>query len=185
MPILHFVLLGIFLLVTTLLLACSSYGLSRAADVHLYWRDIRAHSIPVAPVIFVSVMVLLAAGSMVADLGIHPLLPAGYVVGGLLWMMASVLTAAVVVTHHGFIVHRKRARHRVAWRQVVDYFRFDDGTRKGYAMFYVDRTGQRRRVELAVPERHQKQFDDLLLRYVDTRLTLLPEETYGGSTAEG
>lgn len=185
MPILHLVLLGTFLLVTTLLLATSSGGLNRAADVELYWRDVRAHSVPPAPVIFVSVMALLAAGALIVDLGIHPLLPAGYLVGGILWLMASVLRAAVVVTHHGIIIHGKHDRHRVAWRQIVDYFEFQSDRRQGFVLFYVDRSERRRRVEVAVPPAHREEFGHLLSRYVDTRLESLPEETYGDSTLDG
>lgn len=179
MPTLHFVLLGAFLLVTMLLLATSSGGLNRAADVELYWRDIRAHSLPIAPTIFVSVMTLLTVGALIVDLGIHPLIPAGYLVGGVLWMMASVLTAAVVVTQHGVIVHGRDARHRVAWRQVVDYFQFGGDRRQGYVLFYVDRKGSRCRVEIVVPMKCREQFGHILSRYVDTRLQPLAEETYG------
>ncbi len=181
----HFVVLGTFLLVTALLLATATAGLARAADVHMYWRDVRSHSVPATPAIFVGMMVLLEAGTLLFDLGIHPLLPAGYIIGGILWMVATVLTAAVVVTHHGIIVRCRRVRHRVAWRQVVDYFHFECGGRQGHVFFYVDRSGTRRRLEIVVPARHREQFGSLLSRYVDTRLEPLPEETYGGSTAEG
>ncbi len=185
MPTLHVVLLGAFLLVTIMLLATSSSGLNRAADVDLYWRDARAHSVPTAPTIFVSVMVLLTMGSMIVDLGIHPLLPAGYLTGGVLWLMASVLTAAVVVTHHGVIVHDRDVRHRIAWRQIVDYFRFENDQRQGYVLFYVDRASRRRRVEITVPIRHRKKFARLLSRYLDSRLESLPAESYGDSTLDG
>lgn len=185
MPIFHLILLGAFLLVATLLLVTSSGGLGRAADVDLYWRDVRAHSIPVAPTVFVVVMLLLTTGTFIADLGIHPLLPTGYLTGGVIWLMASVLTAAVVVTKHGVIVHGRHVRHRVAWRQVVDYFHFERERRQGFVLFYVDRGGNRRRVEITVPPRHREKFAHLLSRHLDTRLETLPEETYGDSTLEG
>ena len=184
MPTIHIVLLGSFLFVTILLLVSSSSGLKRAADVSLYWRDVRAHSVPLAPAIFVSIMVLLTASSIVVDLGIHPLLPAGYLMGGTIWLVASVLTAAVVVTDHGVIIHKKDVRHRIAWRQVVDYFRFENARRQGYVLFYVDRQRGRCRVEINVPARHRVRFDQLLSQYLDSRLEPTPEKTYGGSTTD-
>lgn len=185
MPTIHFVLLGAFLLVTLLLLATSSAGLNRAADVNMFWRDVRAHAVPLAPAIFVSIMVLLTAVSFFVDLGIHPLLPAGYLAGGVLWLMASVMTAAVVVTQHGVIIQTREGRHRVAWRQVADYFRFENDRRKGYVLFYVDRRGRRRRVEITVPARNYKEFERLLSKYLDSRLEPHPEETYGDSALDG
>ena len=184
MPTIHLVLLGSFLLVTILLLASTSSGLNRAADVSLYWRDVRAHSLPLAPAIFVSIMALLTTASIVVDLGIHPFLPAGYLTGGMIWLVASVLTAAVVVTDHGVIVHKKDVRHRIAWRQVVDYFRFENDYRQGYVLFYADRKRGRQRVEIDVPARHRVQFDQLLSQYLDSRLEPMPQKTYGDSTTD-
>lgn len=181
MPTIHFVLLGAFLLVTMLLLVTSSGGLNRAPDVELFWRDVRAHAIPPGPAIFVSLMVLLLVATLAFDLGIYPLVPAGYLLGGLVWLVASVLTAAVVITHHGVIVHGRDERHRVAWKQIVDYFKFDGERKKGYVLFYNDRTGRRRRVEVSVPPRHWDDFEHLLSRYLDGRLVKMPEETYGDS----
>lgn len=185
MPTLHLVLLGAFLFVTALLLVTSSGGLNRAADVDLFWRDVGAHAVPTPPTVFVGIMVLLTTSSIIVDLGIHPLLPAGYLVGGVLWLMASLLSAAVVVTRHGVIVHKKDGRHRVAWRQVADYFRFENKRRQGYVLFYEDRKGRRRRVEIVVPPRHRSEFESLLSKYLDSRLEPHPEETYGDSALDG
>lgn len=184
-PTLHLALLGAFLLVTVLLLATSSGGLKRAADVALFWRDARVQPLPIAPLVFSGLMIALLVSTQVVELGIHPVLPAGYLLGGVFWYAASVLTPAVVVTEHGLIVYAKGGRHRFAWRQVADYFYFERERVSGFVFFYTDRDGRRHRVQVIVPARHRVQFDHHLSHYLDARMEQLPEETFGDSTTEG
>ena len=182
---LHVALLAAFLLVTALLLISSSGGLKRAADVALFWRDARVQPLPIAPLVFAGLMIVLLVSTQVVELGIRPILPAGYLLGGLLWFAASVLTPAVVITEHGVIAYTKSGRHRFAWRQVADYFYFERERVSGFVFFYTDRGGRRRRVQVIVPVRHRIEFDHLLSHYLDARMERLPEETFGDSTTEG
>lgn len=185
LPSLHLALLAAFLLVTTMLLVASSGGLKRAADVEVFWRDVRVQPLPIGPVVFIALMVALLVSVRIADLEIDPLLPIGYLAGGLIWFSASILTAAVIVTDHGLIAYTKSGRHRFAWRQVADYFQFERERTRGFVFFYVDRRGRRRRVKVTVPVRHRVKFDHIVSRYLDDRMDELPEATYGDSTMEG
>lgn len=178
LPPLHSALLAAFILVTMLLLATSSAGLKRAEDVVLFWRDVRVQPLPIGPIVFLCLMVVLLIGVPLLDLGIPAILPVGYFFGGLLWLLASLLTPAAVITHHGLIARTRGRRQRVAWRQITDYFRFEKRGRSGVVFLYIDRNGDRRRLELTIPRRHADQFERILDDYVTGRLDTLPEEAF-------
>ncbi len=183
LPPLNLVLQTGFLAVTLLLLLVTAINRMRVRRVLLSWRRGRLLGLPPWPTTFLAAVLLFLGGSLATG---QPLpFFAGYLVGGVFWLAAGLLSASVLVTEYGLVQNANRAEQAVAWGQVVDYFEAAAGRRHRFVFFYLDPTDTRRRLELTVPKAHRADFCRIIRDKVDVRFDLSAQQVYGNKALEG
>jgi hypothetical protein len=181
---LHGVLLTGFVSVTALLLLVTVANRLRVRHVLLSWRSGRVLAFPVAPALFIALVLAFLGYALMTGHGFAPLLFTGYLVGGTLWFLSGLFSASVIVTDCGILRHAKKASHCVGWGQVVDYFETARGAKHEYVFFYLDRDGVRRRFEVHVPAALRERFQEIVNAKLDLRFDLSVEETLGNRALE-
>ena len=160
--------LAIFIGVTLLLLVVTLMNRLRVRRVLLSWHRGQLFGLPLWPSLFlVAVLAFCLCSALIRH--VVPLeLVAGYLLGGLFWFVAGVLSGSILVTEYGLVFHAKQAEQAVAWGQVVDYFKAS-GTRPRYVFFYRDPSGTRQRLELKVPRAREAVFGRIVEGKLDAR----------------
>jgi len=166
----HTILVTAFVSVTALLLALIVHQRFRIHRVRMTWRSGRVGGIPIWPVLFIGVVTLF----LVYAQNIFPSVPItiylGYLLGGVFWFVALMISSSSVVTDYGIIPEVGRAGEAVAWGQISDYFHVEEGRRTHFVFMYQDFMGVRRRLELAVPAIDVERFASILRSKLDTRI---------------
>ncbi|HMB90567.1 MAG TPA: hypothetical protein VKP65_06955 [Rhodothermales bacterium] len=182
---LHLILQTGFLAVTFLLLLVTIVNRMRVRCVRLSWQRGPFRGLPLWPALFLSA-VLLFFGSAYAT-GREPeiVIFIGYLMGGVCWFSASLLSASTLVTEYGLLEHVNRADRAVAWSQVVDYFEMAQGNQQRFVFFYLDHTDTRRRLELSVPRSRYAPFARLVREKIDARFNRSAQQVYGKKALEG
>lgn len=179
--VLHSILLAGFVGVTSLLLAVTVGHRLRMRQVLLAWPTGRFFGVPGWPAAFLVTVVLFMIWAPLDDRTVTPFLFAGYLVGGVFWLVSVWLASSVVVTRFGL------GRHRwsLAWDQVSDYFTVTRGRRQVYVFLYGDARGRQRRFELAVPARHRARFEHIVRARLDARIGPGAPQATGKKALEG
>ncbi len=182
---LHLILQVGFISVTVLLLFVTVVNRLRVRHVLLAWRTGKLLGLPLWPTVFLVAVLLFFSGALAMGQALAWTMVVGYLVGGVFWFAASLLSTSVLVTEFGLIYHPNRAGHAVAWGQVVDYF--DDNTvlPARYVFFYLDPTDARRRLELKVPRSQRAAFQQIVREKLDVRFDLSVQQVYGKKALEG
>lgn len=182
---LHLILQVGFISVTVLLLFVTVVNRMRVRRVVLSWRTGRLLGLPVWPTVFLAAALLFLAGALVMGQALPWTMVVGYLVGGLFWFVASLLSTSVLVTEFGLIYHPNRSGHTVAWGQVVDYFDDETAVPARYVFFYLEPTDTRRRLELKVPRSQREAFRQIVREKLDARFELSAQQVYGKKALEG
>ena len=182
---LHLILQVGFISVTVLLLFVTVVNRMRVRHVVLSWRTGQLLGLPVWPTVFLVAALFFLGGALVLEQPLPWTMVVGYLIGGLFWFAASLLSTSVLVTEFGLIYHPNRAGHAVAWGQVVDYF--DDNTEvpARYVFFYLDPADARRRLEMKVPRSQREAFQQVVREKLDARFDLSAQQVYGKKALEG
>jgi hypothetical protein len=182
---LHLIFQAGFLGVTSLLLLVTVMNRMRVRHVLLSWRTGKLLGLPVWPTLFLGAVVLFFIGSLVIGQAFPLKFVTGYLVGGVFWFVASLLSSSVLVTKHGFICHPHRAGQAVAWGQVVDYFETHETRKHRYVFFYLDPAETRRRLALDIPHLQQAAFSQVVAEKLDARFERSAQQVYGKKALEG
>ncbi|MFQ5568206.1 MAG: hypothetical protein ACE5G0_00940 [Rhodothermales bacterium] len=182
---LHFILQIGFIAVTLMLLLVTAINRLRVRRVRLTWRTGKLFGVPVWPTLFLGAVLLFFGGALVMGQPLPLFLIVGYLLGGIFWFMAGLLSNAVLVTEYGLIRHPNRAEEAVAWGQVVDYFEVTKGRKHRYVFFYLDYADTRRRLELTVPRLQHEAFCRIVREKLDARFELSAQKVYGKKALEG
>ena len=182
---LHLILQVGFISVTVLFLFVTIVNRLRVRHVMLGWRTGKLWGLPLWPTVFLVGVLLFLGGAMAMGQALSWTMVVGYLVAGVFWFAASLLSTSALVTEFGLIYHPNRSGHAVAWGQVVDYF--DDNTRPParYVFFYLDPTETRRRLELTVPRSQREAFREIVREKLDARFELSAQQVYGKKALEG
>ncbi len=163
---LHTILVVSFVVVTGVLLAMTIVQRVRVRGVRMTWISPRKGSLPVWPTVFMGVVLVFMLYSSNTVAPVSGMVFAGYFVGGFLWFAAVVLSGSVMVTEYGVIPEAGRSGDAVGWGQVFDWFEQEDGKRVHFSFLYQDFLGERKRLDLQVPEPQAERFR----RFVRSRL---------------
>jgi hypothetical protein len=184
--ILHGIVVLLFVAVTLLLVLVTAANRFRFREVYLLWGTGRLAGIPVLPALFLCLVVPLLAFEVLngsSRVVVHPLLLVGYVVGGVFWYMAAMISQTLMVTPAGIVRNLNRSGQAVVWSQVEDYF--IDEAESRYVFIYHDATGDRRRLEFSVPRPLRGRFRQIVAEKVDARFTVVFRRAYGKRALNG
>jgi hypothetical protein len=168
-----------FVAVTVVLFTIAVANRLRMRRVLLTWRSLRNESFPLAPAAFLilvcSFLVLLVS----TELELQSWQLAGYVTGGALWLISSLLARGTIVTEHGFVLPESQGRLVVSWSQVVDYCEHAPPRGALWTFVYLDAKGSRAAVRVTVPKRLESRFRRIISERLDPRFDLPVERAYG------
>jgi hypothetical protein len=182
---LHVLVLGGFVLVTTLLAGLTAVNRLRIRHIRLSWRTGHFFALPLWPLLFIGVVLTFLFVAVYSSGEVPFALFAGYVGGGVLWFASAVMSSAVIVADCGVIANINRARQCVAWGQIIDYFECMQEDELRYAFFYADSSGIRRRLELRVPASCRAQFRAIVREKLSDRFEFAVDRDYGKKALEG
>lgn len=180
--VLHRIALSAFVGVTSASMLVAVLSRLRLRRPLLVWRQFgpyRFTRFPVGPILF---LLLVAGGIGHAGLTGRPVPPAvlvGYPAGGLFWFVATWLSRSVVVTEYGIVPDVHRVRRAVVWSQIVDYFTTTRDGQSHFVFFYRGSDGDRRRLDLPVPEAHAPVVREIVERKLDARFSVSGDDVYG------
>lgn len=174
-----------FICVTLLLLLVTAANRLRVRHVLLSWHTGKLLGFPVWPTVFLATVLVFSLGTLAMGQTLSWFLMAGYFVGGIFWLIASMLSSSVLITEYGLIYHPNRVGHVVAWGQMVDYFDTVSLRKHRYVFFYLDQTDTRRRLELTVPRSQRAAFRRVVGEKLDARFELSMQQVYGKKALEG
>ena len=181
---LHAVLLAGFLCVTLALLVVTLMNRRRVRGVVLSWRTGRLFGFPLWPSLFLGLVMALLGYALIASPALSSLL-AGYVVGGALWLTASLMMRSVIVTEQGLLLNVNRTSERVSWQAVVDYFERTETPGRHYVFFYRAPDATRQRLEVRVPASCAEAFQCIVSTQLDDRFNGAARQLYGKKALEG
>ena len=166
----HIVLVTAFVGVTALLLALIIHQRFRIRRVRMTWRSGRVGRIPIWPVLFVGVVSVFLVYAQNIFPSVHISIYAGYLLGGVFWFVALMISSCSIVTDYGIIPEIGRSGDAIAWGQISDYFVVEDARRTVFVFIYQDFVGVRRRLELTVPAIEIERFVSLVRSKLDVRI---------------
>jgi hypothetical protein len=167
---LHTVLVLAFVGVTALLLGVTVVHRMRIRNVRMTWRSGRIGSLPIWPVVFIGIVAvfLVYAGNTFPVISLDVF--SGYLLGGILWFCAVLISSTVVVTEYGVIPEVGRTGEAVGWGQIKDYFEVPVEKQTHFVFIYADFLGDRNRIEITVPASHEERFRRILRDKLDSRI---------------
>lgn len=166
----HLVLVIAFVSVTASLLSLTVVQRIRIRRVRMTWRSGRVNKIPIWPILFIGVVTVFLVYAQNIVPSIHISVYVGYLVGGVLWFLAMIMSSTSVITDYGIIPEIGRSGEAVAWGQIADYFEVEDGRCTYFVFIYQDFVGVRRRLELAVPAIEVERFLRIVRSKLDIRI---------------
>lgn len=179
---LHTILVLAFVTVTALLLSVTVMQRLRIRRVRMTWRSGRVSQLPVWPILFVGVVAVF----LVYAQNMYPVVRisifAGYLLGGILWFVAVLLSSTSIITDYGVVPELGHSGDAIAWGQVSDYFEVAEGRRTFFVFIYKDFLGARRRLELAVPAIEVDRFRGIVCSKLDVCIEA-PVQHFEGSKA--
>lgn len=182
----HLIVQGGFVGITFLFAMVSFVNRLRVRNALLSWRTGGIKGIPVGPVGFLVLAALFTVYVLGTEQGVSPMLYAGYLVGGVFWCAAALLSPSVVLTEQGVVQQEEGGIDQaVAWVQIVDYFVASEGQHVRVAFFYTDDAGMRRRIDLTVPHRCRTAFRQIVANKLDARFERAARHVYGREELEG
>ncbi len=183
---LHGAVVLMFVAVTMLLVLVTAANRLRFREVYLLWGTGRLAGIPVLPALFLCLVVPLLAFEVVsgsAGMVVRPVLLVGYVMGGVLWYVAAMISQTLMVTPAGIVRNLNRSGQAVVWTQIEDYF--VDEVESRYVFIYHDAAGDRRRLEFSVPRPLRGRFRQIVAEKIDARFTVVLRRSYGKRALNG
>ncbi|MCZ6757101.1 MAG: hypothetical protein O7C39_02355 [Bacteroidetes bacterium] len=167
---LHLILVISFVSVTALLLSLTVLQRIRIRRVRMTWRSSRVSRVPIWPILFVGAVTVFLVYAQNIFPAIHLSVYLGYLLGGILWFIAVILSSTSVITDYGIIPEIGRSGEAVAWGQISDYFEVKDERRVYFVFIYQDFIGVRQRLELAVPVIEVDRFSSIVRSKLDIRV---------------
>lgn len=137
------------------------------------------------PILFIGLVLIIYIFATNAVPDVPDLVFGGYVIGGFLWLMSSLLSGSVVVTDFGVLREFGKPGDTLAWMQVEDYFEIADGSRTHFVFIYEAEDGQHRRLEFPVPAAHVDRFRRIVRLHVDDRIETPVARAVGRKALEG
>ena len=138
--------------------------------MRMTWRSGRVGRIPIWPVLFVGVVSVFLVYAQNIFPSVHISIYAGYLLGGVFWFVALMISSCSIVTDYGIIPEIGRSGDAIAWGQISDYFVVEDARRTVFVFIYQDFVGVRRRLELTVPAIEIERFVSLVRSKLDVRI---------------
>lgn len=181
----HLALLFGFAGVTSLLMIVTIVNRLRLRRVLTGWSAGRLFGIPAWPAVFIALVLFLLAYSILSGHGVAPGIFAGYLVGGAFWFVSAHLSSFIIITDYGIILNSNQAGRALAWGQVIDYFEFTRGKKRGYVFFFSDGECGRKRIELAVPEIRRREVREIIAAKLDARFDFELQQAFGKKALEG
>ena len=182
LELLHRAVVLLFVAVTMMLMTVTLANRMRIRRVFFSWATGRLAGLPLLPTLFLALVVPAFGYALFADSlhpSLQPLLLSGYLVGGIFWYVSALVAQSMTVTDFGLIRNVNRVGQAIAWGQVEDYFLSEAYGSCHYIFLYVDRQGERRRLELSVPRSYRDRFRQIVATKVDARFQFVLERTYG------
>ena len=112
---LHIVLVASFIAVTSVLLGMTIIQRSRIRGVKMTWVSRRTGSFLIWPSVFMGLVLVFTLYSRNTLAAVDDSVFAGYVLGGILWFVATLLSSSVVVTEYGIVPETGRGAEAVGW----------------------------------------------------------------------
>lgn len=166
------VVVALFVGVSLILLGAGILRRVRFKDVHLSWNTGRLFGLPLAPTLFLAGILALIGYSLGTGKGIFSanwISAIAYVCGGLFWYLGAMFSGATMITDWGISLRSGGHNLVAAWREITDYAVTEHGRYVKYVFFKVDRRGQKRRMELAVPMGLRERFEAIVAMKLDNR----------------
>jgi len=178
----HGILVVLFVATTFLLLAATLVNRFRLRRIVLTWAGGRLFGFPLLPSLF-----LLAMGGIFvyfymggnASSPMQPWLLAGYILGGVQWYVAALVSNSIIVTEYGIIQSVNRMSKAISWNQIVDYVTHESQRKTAYIFFVLNDKGRKERVELEVPKQQVARFSETVKQRVDARFDFSTQQSYG------
>lgn len=181
---LHIALVSSFVAVTGVLLGMTIVQRLRVRGVKMTWVSSRLGSLPVWPTVFMGLVLVFMLYSSNTVASVDPSIFLGYFLGGMLWFVAVFLSSSVIVTEYGIIPEAGRSGEAIGWGQVFDWFEQDEDKRVHFTFLYQDIVGERRRLDLVVPDPQVDRFRRLVRSKLDSSTDIAEQRIRRGQTMQ-
>lgn len=178
----HGILVVLFVATTFSLFAATLINRFRLRRIVFTWSSGKLMGFPLLPSMFLIAMGGIFAYLYFGGYAKHPMRPwllSGYVMGGVLWYVAALVSNSIIITDYGIIRGVNRMAKAIAWGQIVDYVTHESQRKTSYIFFILDEKGHKQRVELDVPRAHVSRFAEIVQQRVDARFDFSTKQTYG------
>lgn len=164
---LHIVLVASFIAVTSVLLGMTIIQRCRIRRVKMTWVSRRTGSFLIWPSVFMGLVLVFTLYSRNTLSAVDDSVFAGYILGGMLWFVATFLSGSVVVTDYGIIPETGRRAEAVGWGQISDWFEQNNASHARFTFLYQDLAGAHQRFDVLVPSTRVEAFRCLVRMKLD------------------
>lgn len=178
-PTVHILLLSVFVLVTSVLLATAVMNRLRIHPVRLMWYGEAFWQASGWPALFLLFVIAFVTYAGMIDDAFYLYLGLGYLTGGVCWCAAMRLSSATLITDYAIFCNTRKANCALGWSQIVDFFIQDRKGRTCYIFLYADDEGRHGRFEVPVPDGYLDRFNAMVHRHIASRTLSSPERAYG------
>ncbi|HLR25099.1 MAG TPA: hypothetical protein VK112_04470 [Fodinibius sp.] len=172
--IIYWFLLGIFTLVAIGLTTATLLNVVRLRNMRLSWKAGKVKGYPLFASLFLLVT-LAAVGIAIHQGTFDEMIAAGlYTWIGLCWFTASFYASKRYITDYGIVKNVNEPSQTVAWHQIRDFFEKEKGKHIHYIFIYsadiYDESSDLIRLELRVPKKRKKEFQNLISHKLGRRI---------------
>ena len=180
-PIVFWVLLGVFSLISTVLAVSTTVNVIRLRNVRMSWKAGKMKGYPLFSTLFLGVSILLVGIGFYLESISELALASLYMVLAIGWFVTSYLASKRFVTNHGIVKNVNDPSQTVAWHQIRDFVEEEqeEGTR--FLFIYsespAENPGNILRLNLRVPAHKLSDFKKLISHKLGRRITCYETES--------
>lgn len=172
--IVYWFILGTFTLAAIILATATLLNVVRLRNVRLSWKAGKVRGYPLFATLFLASTLVVGAVA-VKQGAIEEVVAAGlYTWVGLCWFVTSFFTSKRFITDHGIVKNVNEPAQTVAWHQIRDFVEKEKEQQIHYIFIYsadsYDETSDLIRLELQVPSKKQKDFQNLISHKLGRRI---------------
>jgi hypothetical protein len=170
----YWFILGTFTLAGMVLASATLLNVIRLRNVRLSWKAGKVKGYPLFSTLFLG-SALIVGGMAFYEGSLSEMIAAGlYACVGCCWFATSYYASKHFITDHGIVKNVNEPAQTVAWHQIRDFVEKEKKQHSHYIFIYraeaYDETSELIRLELEVPNRKKKAFQNLISHKLGRRI---------------